>query len=244
MITKSDPESLALPSIPTAGESPLKLPVDAEHVGIRLALPILAIVGLIIGFMVGQTITRLIDDALSSLCLGLPLALIGLVVFTQLGERIVKPRWPSGRRLLLDSSQLVFLDKRRQATTFHWAGPLDFYAWYFPVAKRRTRVQRGWYCTAIQLQQNEQPMTFYTFFDPEKTASLPHFKDWFVKLRKRSELDDVKTFDPRLATQITRLHKMENERWLHGGELSNQDFLTLMQMVERHGRYGFGNAEK
>ena len=209
--------------------------------GVRLALPVLAIVGLIIGFIVGQMMTRLIDDALNTLCLGIPMALVGLVIFAQLGERIVKPRWPSGRRLLLDSSQLVFVDRRKAETTLRWADSLDFYAWYFPVVKRRTRVQRGWYCTALQLQQHEQSMTFYTFLDPEKTSNVPHFKDWFVKLRKRRELDDVKAFDPRLATQINRLHKMENERWLHGGELSNQDFLTLMQMVERHGRYGFGN---
>ncbi|MBZ0316523.1 MAG: hypothetical protein K8L91_08905 [Anaerolineae bacterium] len=227
--------------VPTAGETPLKLAVDAEHVGIRLAMPLLAIAGLIIGFMVGQMITRLIDETLSSLCLGIPLALIGLVIFTQIGERIIKPKWSSGRFVLLDSSQLLFRDKRRKETTFYWANPFDFYTWHFPIAKRRTRVERGWYCAAVQLQQNEQTVTLYTFLDPDKASDIPHFKEWFVKLRKRKEMDDVKAFDPRLAAQLTRLHKMENERWLHGGELSNQDFLTVMQLVERHGRYGFGS---
>lgn len=239
MTTK--PESFHIPPLPTAGEAPLKLPIDAEHIGIRLTMPLLAIVGLILGFIVGQILTRMIDEALSSLCLGIPLALVSLVIFTQIGERIIKPRWPSGRFILLDSSYILFRDKHHEETTFHWADPLDFYAWYFPVAKRRTRVERGWYCTAIQLQQHEQTMTFYTFLDPDKTSNVPHFKEWFVKLRKRKEMDDVKAFDPRLATQITRLHKMENERWLHGGELSYQDFLTLMQLVERYGRYGFGS---
>lgn len=230
-----------IPSIPTAGEPPLKLTVDAEHVGIRLAMPLLAIAGLIIGFMLGQVITRMMDETLSSLCLGIPLALVGLVIFTQIGERIIKPKWPSGRFVLLDSSQLLFRDKRRKETTFSWADPLDFYTWYFPIAKRRTRVERGWYCAAVQLQQNEQTVTLYTFLDPDKASEVPHFKEWFIKLRKRKEMDDVKAFDPRLAAQLTRLHKMENERWLHGGELSNEDFLTVMQLVERHGRYGFGS---
>ncbi|MBI5931848.1 MAG: hypothetical protein HY862_21240 [Chloroflexi bacterium] len=243
-MTKSKSEPFVMPSIPSVpmpGEPPLKLQVDAEHAGIRLLMPLLAVAGLIVGFMLGHTITRLIDDTLSSVCIGLPSAFIMLVIFTQIGERVIKPKWPSGRSVSLDSNQILFVDKHHQETVFLWANPLDFYAWHFPVVKRRTRVQRGWYCIAVQLQQKEQHITLYTFIDPEKTSAVPHFKDWFIKLRRRREMDDVKTFDPRLAAQITRLHKMENERWLHGGELSNQDFLTLMQLVERHGRYGFGS---
>lgn len=235
------PDHLDLPPIPTAEEPPLKLVVDPEHVGIRLLMPILAIGGLILGFILGQTLTPLIDEALSGLCLALPLALILLVIFTQIGERVIKPRWSSGRRVSLNTTEMVFIDKRHQTTTFHWAKPVDFYGWYFPVAKRRTRVQRGWYCTALRLQQDEKPLTLYAFFHPDKTSDIPKFKSWFIQLRKRQALDEVKAIDPRLAAQITRLQKMETERWLYGGEISNQDFLTLMQIVELYGRYGFGN---
>lgn len=232
-------ENFASAAIPTAGEPPLKLVVDAEHLGIRFLMTVLAIGGLVVGAVIGQILAPMIDEALNNLCLVIPLAIVALVAFTQLGERVIKPRWSSGRSILLDSGQIILEDKRRRKkTTFEWMYPVEFHAWYFPVAQRRTRVQRGWYCTALRLQQNEQQIIVYTFLDPAKTNQIPHFKDHFIQLRKRKELVSIKTLDARLAAQLTRLYKMEKEREQQGGELSIHDFSLVWQAVERYGKQG------
>jgi hypothetical protein len=239
MNANSENFALAESALPTAGEPPAKLVVDAEHLGVRFLMTALAIGGLVVGAVIGQILAPMIDEALNSLCLVIPLAIVALVVFTQLGERVIKPRWSSGRSILLDSGHITLEDKRRgKKTTFEWMYPVEFHTWYFPVAQRRTRVQRGWYCTALRLQQNEQQIIVYTFLDPAKTNQVPHFKDHFIQLRKRKELESIKTLDARLAAQLTRLYKMEKERERYGGELSNHDFSLVWQAVERYGKQG------
>jgi hypothetical protein len=83
--------------IPEITDSPIHMTVDAEHIGIRTAMPILAIVGLIGGFILGGIIAPLIDDAFSTMCMSLIGAIAGLVILTQIGERVVASHQREGQ---------------------------------------------------------------------------------------------------------------------------------------------------
>jgi hypothetical protein len=235
------PTPLVIPRVPLPGEPPLKMLVDTEHFGIRIMMTVFAFGGLGLGFVIGQVLAAAIDPTFSSLCLAIPLAIVAMVGLTQLGERVIKPRWTSGRTVYLDSAALQLEDRRRgarQETIIRWLDGVDVQAWYFPVTKRRTRVQRGWLCTSIQLRQGDQTIMLYAFLNPAVAQAMPRFKDWFVRLRKRKELDALQTFDPRLSVQMTRLRQLEGERWRDGAELSGEHFLAVMSMVEHYGRQG------
>jgi hypothetical protein len=214
--------------------------VDAEHIGIRTAMPILAVVGLLGGFILGGIIAPLIDNALSTMCMSLFGAVAGLVILTQIGERAIKPLWHSSRSAIVDTSNLTIIDYRRRPkheTTIQWHHAFDVQAWYFEVPNRKSRVSKGWYCTSVRLIQDQEKLIFYTFMSPEEAQSIPHFSDWFVHLRKKKEREELATSDPHQAAIQDRHRKLEKLRWDDGAELKIEDFLALMNLVARHGQY-------
>jgi len=226
--------------IPEITDSPTQMTVDAEHIGIRTTMPILAIGGLIGGFILGGIIAPLIDDALSTMCMSLIGATAGLVILTQIGERVVKPMWNSGRSLTVDTSNLALIDHRRRPkheTTIYWRDVFDVQAWYFEVPTRKSRVSKGWYCTSVRVIQDQEKLIFYTFMSPEEAQSLPHFSDWFIHLRKKKERQELSSSDPHQAAIQERYRKLEGLRWNDGAELKIEDFLALMNLVAQHGRY-------
>lgn len=219
-------------------DTPVRMVVDAEHVGIRTIMPVLAVAGLIGGFVLGNLVAPLVDEALSSLCLSLIFAAIGLVTLTYVGERFIKPLWSSGRVILVDRSRLQLLDKRRkppQESTIEWDNPLQVQAWYFEVPTRRSRVPKGWYCVSIRLVQDEQKLILYSFLKPEAAEeSVPRFNDWFVKLFPKKEREQIT--DVQKAARQERFRRLEDHRWHDGAELSAEDFLVVMTQVDRHGQ--------
>lgn len=232
------PADKPLVSITEVGDSPVQMPIDSEHIGIRTLMPLLAIAGLVGGFVLGSIIAPMIDEALSGLCVSLFMAVIGLLVVTQLGERLIKSHWTSGREVEVDRSQLALVDKRRRDApqlTLRWHEGVGIYAWYFIVPTRRSRVPKGWYCTAIRLVQGEQQMILYAFLSPEVAHSLTHFTDWFVHLHNKKEREQMSVTDVRASAEQERFRRLESHRWFDGAELNAADFLAVMQLVDRHG---------
>ncbi len=222
----------------TITDTPLELAVDAEHIGVRTAIPLLAVLGVVGGIILGSVIAPQIDEALSTLCVSLILAVVGLVTFTYFGERLVKRFWTSGRTLLVDLSQITLLDKRKKPTvetTLHWPNGIGIQAWYFIVTMGRSRVQKGWYCVSLRLLQRDQSMIIYTFLSPETAQSLEHFTDWFVHLRPRQEREDLSVGDPHFAAQQERFRRLESHRFYEGAELAAEDFLAVIELVNQHG---------
>ncbi len=221
-------------------DNPTQMTVDAEHIGIRTAMPLLAIAGIIGGFILGGIIAPLLDEALSSLCMSLIGATAGLVILTQIGERVIKPLWGSGRNVTVDTSQLALIDRRRKPQkekVIQWNDELGVQAWFFEVPTRKSRVSKGWYCTSVRLMQKQEDMIFYTFISPENAQSIPHFSDWFIHLRKKKERQELANADPRQAAEQERYRKLEDMRWNDGAELKVEDFLAVMNLVGKHGEH-------
>lgn len=214
--------------------NPIHLSVDTEHIGIRTIMPILAFAGLAGGFILGQLIAPIIDAALSSLCLSVFFSLAGLVIALFFGERIIKPRWTSGRYINLDSHQLNLVDNRKkpsQQTLIRWHDELTTQAWYFVVPTRRSRVPKNWYCTSVRLVQDETEMILYSFVSPDTAKALPYFAEHFVRLYSKKEREEKLGQNVQWSAEQERLRRYEGQRWHDGAELAPEDFLGILALL-------------
>ncbi len=220
------------------GDTPTQMVVDAEHVGIRTVMPMLAVAGMIGGFVLGRVVAPMIDPSFDSLCLSLVFAVMGLVGLFYVGDRIIKPMWSSGRGLEVDNSHLVLRDWRRKPvkeTVLQWNDDLKVQAWYFEVPTRRSRVPKGWYCVSVRLVQDELNLILYTFMKPEEAeAKVAQFSEWFMKLLPKKERELIT--DTAKAARQERFRRLEGQRWYDGAELKAEDFLAVMALITQHGR--------
>lgn len=209
-----------------------RIPVDVEHLGIRIMVPLLAGAALLLTFVLGPVVLDIFglqDTLLSGLVLPVAIALAVAVAYGS--DRFLKQRWPSGREILVNDEALVLRDKKQPEQVIAWNGRVNLLTWRFVVA-RRGRIPKGYYCLAFQLIQDEDLVTVYTFCDPK------HFEDIedherFTPLASRKTLKDD-TLSLRAAGQQRRLLQAEDERWQHGAELTLEDFRTLWALVCEH----------
>jgi hypothetical protein len=237
MVNKATTDTGNPPPVYEIGDATLEVNVDAEHIGIRTLMPLLAIGGFIGGIILGGLLAPLIDES-GSLCFGIGLGLVAAVLLLQFGERVIKPRWGSGRKLHVDRSQLVLHDTRAKPpteTVIKWQAGVNVLAWYFIVPTGRSRVPKGWYCTAVRLTQDEQTIILYSFIKPEIAEQLPHFNDWFFHLRDKKEREAIAERDPQQGAKQERYRRLENERWNNGAELTDIDFRSIMELVAEYG---------
>ncbi len=237
------------------------IPVDTEHLGIRLFVPIVTVASLVGGYILGAAVLNLVLPNASGICLGIPMALIFTAVILQIVEKIVKPRWHSGRHIVLDD-QLALVDTRRgknKSLVFNWTKSTDVVAWYFEVhTKRKSRVPQGWYCTSLRLVQEDTTAIIYTFMSPEDAREMAGFSRHFTLLERQksgglSQANLNKTdkqqkrqasgrlsqaslnkTDFQLSAQQRRLRNYENERWEDGAEVASEDFLRIIATVFSH----------
>ncbi len=205
------------------------LAVDAEHLGIRVVVPLLAFVVLLVVVFVGPS---LLDS------LGLYSSVVGLLLIpgaigaaigaAYVGDRLLKRYWPSGRELLFDERNLVLKNKRQPARVIRLDVRVNLLTWRFVVA-RRGRVPKGFLCLSIQVLQDEQEITLYTFYDPKKTDAIKDL-DSFTLLASRKMMNDER-LSLRVAGEQRRLLQAEDTRWESGAELSPADFLALWQAL-------------
>ena len=215
--------------------APLRLKVDSEHVGIRTLMPILGAIGLIGGFILGGLIARQIDESLSTSCVGAVTAIIGVAVMLQLGDKVIKRLWTSGRELQIEHHALRLINRKEQVE-MQWSQGLGIQAWFFEVPTRRARVPKGWYCTSVRLTQNDEKIILYSFLSPEHAQSLHYFNEWFIHLRNKKEREAMGQQDARWLTQQERFRRLEGDRWFTGAELAPEDFLGVMELVYEHGQ--------
>jgi hypothetical protein len=209
---------------------PRRITVDAEHLGIRLLLPLLLVGGGIWGYTLGSMLIHQLDSALQGACLGVPLAVVLAVVLVQIGEKIIKPRWHSGRYLELSDTTLVLVDQRRNRADSAFV--LDEYllvtGWYFVVPTRKNRVPKGWLCTSWHLQQSDYEAVIYAFLDPASVASFPNIETHFTQLASSKKKDGVANLqDARELALQKRLRELERMRWNSGAEVIPADFLAI-----------------
>lgn len=218
---------------------PMTIPVDLEHIGIRITLPILAIASGVGGFVLGTIITPLIDESLGSLCLSMIFALGGLIFVPQLVEPILKRFWSSGRQIELDETGLIVKVRRKNKDTLHffWGQPLNLTAYYWEVETRKSRVKRGWFCVAVQATQSEQELIVYCFISPDSATDIVGFRDYFFHLLPKQAREEMTNIDPRAAATQERYRRLESHRWFDGAEVSEEHFMILLQKFQEHGSF-------
>ena len=207
-----------------------RYPLDVEHLGIRIAVPLLALVALLLAWWLVPMLLEALG--LRSTLVGflqLPLIVGAAIGGAYLGDRLLKGRWLSGRELRLDDASLVMQEKDGTQKHIAFDERVNVLAWRFTVA-RRGRVPKGYVCLALQFLQDEQLVTFYSFVNPKQVDSLPNVEA-FTPLAGRSTLKDER-LNMRVAGQQRRLLQAEDERWRQGGELTPDDFADLWARLQ------------
>jgi hypothetical protein len=209
-----------------------RLPVDAEHLGIRIAVPLFAIVAFIVVLWLGPILFSVFNlaDSVVGLVV-LPLAIAAAIGGSFLADRVLKSVWPSGRELLVDEHYLVFRQGRNSDIVLTWDDRVNALCWRFTIS-RRGRVPKGYFCLALQFIQDEDQITAYTFYNPQHIDELQK-ADAFTPLVPRKSLEDDR-LSMRVAAQQRRLLQAENDRWESGAELEPDDFVKLWQIIQEH----------
>ncbi len=219
-------------NLPT-GDQTYVMPLDVEHVGIRLGLPILAVVGFIAGYAITLGLTSAIQAEAPSGCLAVIVGVIASIASILLGDYSFKRFWPSHRTLLVDQEGLRMRDERRgrrRELRIEWDRRINPLAWRFSVKRGSARVPKGWIMLGLQLLQDEQLLTLYAFLSPQEAEALPIYEH-FTLLLSRSI--DTSQMNVRLQAEQRRLLKAEDERWRDGAEVRHDDFLILVDIITR-----------
>ncbi|PJF42500.1 MAG: hypothetical protein CUN55_09980 [Phototrophicales bacterium] len=213
---------------------PREILVDSEHIGIRVLIPFLGLLGFFSGIVLVNLIQPALGDLVGGWCLALGAGGILSILFVQLGERVIKPLWPSGRYLTLASDGITIhyrnTSKKHLERQFYWH-EVDFHSWYWEVETRKTRIPRGWYCVAFRLSTEEHHLIVYAFMPKTEAEALPRFKERFVHLLPKKAREELATTDPRTSATQTRYKQFESQRWFEGAEVSATDFALILEVA-------------
>lgn len=228
--------------MPDAAVSPVAIfPVDVEHAGIRLALPVIIIVG---GLIVYIALLPLVTSALKSASgasdgsgvLTFIIAFVGALGIGALAERLLKRTWPSGRSVRIDLQALHLQDLRRNAgradTSINLSERVNALTWRFTVKRSSPRAPSGWTMLACQLSQENAQVIMYAFLSPKALAALPT-ANCFTVLAEQKVISDGK-LPLREQSEQRRLIAAENNRWQDGAELQPNDFTRVLTILAPH----------
>jgi hypothetical protein len=222
-------------SLITADSAPRSLPVDVEHVGIRLAVPAAAFVGLVVLYVALSALfsTGESDEAFGCVIFGL--AGGGALGVGAVADRVLKRIWPSKRRVVIDAEGIRLTDRRKgadQQISIRWAHRINALGWRFTVKRGSARIPKGWIMLGCQLIQDDVAMILYTFA-PAKEADESRYAG-FIQLVLRSVINKGE-LPLREANRQRRLLRLEDERWEDGAELRHADFAFLIDTLARYG---------
>ena len=209
----------------TKTDNSIQFPVDPEPFGFRLTLVLILIVGIIIGYL-------LINTLLSSSGLNI-IAIIGGILFGALilqgAERLLKSYWKSNRfvRITTDEIALININSNEVYRSLSASQQINVYMWYFEITKR-ARAPKGWYVVSIALEQDDIYLPIFALMAPDDFNSL---KRSFTKLKPKNT-DASGDRDLRLAGQQRRLYIAESARGLEGSEMLKTDFEQYIEALE------------
>ncbi len=207
-------------------------PIDVEHPGIRLALPVMIVIGFIVGYLLTSSVLRIVNGDLAVGCFPVVGGIIFSLIASAAGDNLLKRIWPSGRSLSVDPDGMELRDRRKgKPPSLHiaWSQRVNALAWRFTVKRGSARIPKGWIMLGLQLLQDESMLTLYTFM-PEKAATALHEYAAFQLLAPRAQLESNE-LPLREKIEQRRLHKAEDERWEDGAELRRQDFQLLLDVL-------------
>lgn len=207
----------------------LTLPVDPEHAALRVTVLLSFLIVTVVGYLV---VDRLAPQQGFINLLGLIIGLVAGTIIIQILDRVLKKTWPSGRVVEIDNHQ-IRLSKGGQAQfTIDGSQHVNVLMWRFEIT-RRARAPKGWYVVSLALNQEDEYLTVYTFMSAKDFDALA-FKDEFVPLTSTKGQKNDATQDLRAAGQERRLRTAESFRWMSGGELSKEEFVTLIEALQQH----------
>lgn len=207
--------------------------LDAEHGGIRFAVPLLALVIFALIYIgVNSIQTEQTRDYVG--CLAFGLAAVGSVGLTFLADKVLKVIWPSPKRLLISDVNMTYQDQRKpdSTITLRFGERINALTWRFTVKRGSARVQRGWEMLGVQLTQDETRLTLYTFMNPKQAAKVRLYSI-FTPLASRAALDKGE-IPLREAAAQKRLLSAEDERWRDGAELEHKHFEEMLDLLTPH----------
>jgi hypothetical protein len=207
--------------------------IDAEHAAVRWLVLLLTGGLVVLVHLVGTALVRRMAVGVSSECIVLPLDVVALVAGGLTIESVLKRLIPSRRSATLSDQALVVRDERHHPphiTRIAWDKMVNVKAWRFTVS-RRARVQKGWYCMAVYLLQDDEEVVFYAFLPPHEAETILHDHQ-FARLRPRQEIKS--STDLNTVAEQRRLLKLEDARWNDGAEISKEDFKALLESLRQH----------
>lgn len=223
---------------------------DAEHNGIRVAVPFILFLGLCLGFyLLDYGLSALfpaMDSTVLLACVGaLPVGLLLALA----GETMLKRVWRSGRGLILATDEIAFTTRPGQAEHIERSKTVNLTLWYFslsgyPRGGRERRVSANWYCFAGRVQQDDSRLTVYCYASPkQRDAWVARFDFHRIEpaelydksLRSRMTLPTRPELPPEvIAGDDGRYWLAERSRWEEGLELTPKDFERLIVEIQSY----------
>jgi len=231
------------------------LHADKEHKGIEIVVPLVMVTaGILIFLVIDAWLLRPLLSG-SDLDGFRPLSrwVISIVLGVLIGagvELILKRVWPSGRLLKLDDRHLTAQEKDVAEISIEWGQRVNVLRWQylmsgFPRGGRERRVPNGHFLMAVRLLQDEQEVIAHCYVPPKKNVTVPGYR-YFASvdmaaqysggvLKRLSRPERPIVNKELLASQTGQVWAAEKERWRKSLELEFEDFVVLMDAVERYG---------
>lgn len=205
--------------------------LDAYHTGIRMVVLLSMVVGAVIGSLLLPQIIAWLRLPIYPIWAGLVGSLVLLIAFGSIAENIARKYWPSRKQVIVADNTLSLVNRNQQPIQLSRTDPISRTRWYFVIPRKRGTVEKGSYCTAVHLTQEDRFIVLYAFMSPDQASQLP---DWstFEQLQARimpkqgavsSEQDD-----PQSA-----LREKESQRWQAGAEMTPDDFARFLTALNR-----------
>lgn len=237
-----------------ASPDSIVLHADQEHGGIQFTIPLIMLAAGVVTFLFVDSL--LLEPLLAGgnlndyrMALRIVLSIVLGIAVGGVAETILKRVWMSGRWLCLESDGLVYGDKEQQAHKIAWKKRVNVYRWYysmrgFPRGGRERRVPADHLMVACRLLQDDLSLVVHAYLSPRRARAHPGFAS-FTELNiaelhstsflKRYTVPERPRIPPSLLTgKQGQLWLAEKERWSASFELTPNDFMTLVDALERH----------
>jgi hypothetical protein len=210
---------------------PLTFPVDKEHGALRFSVVVIFLVCWFITYLIFNALIP--NEGLNLIAIIISFALTALA--TQQIEQGLKRRWPSGRTVQIDHSNIQLADKNGTQQQIDPNKQVNVLMWRFTI-KRRSRVPKGWLMVACALEQEEAYLPVYTFMSSEQFDLLKAANHFTVLVSQKESANKKGTAqtDLRLAGEQRRLHTAENARWMTGAEMTTEDFQSYIRRLQEY----------
>jgi hypothetical protein len=207
--------------------------VDAEHGALRLAILVAFAISWGLAFIVVSAIVP--GQGLN--LLAILLSFVAAYVISLLLERTLKGRWHSGRVVEIDTNGVRMTEKGTVQEEMRADQNVKVLLWRFDINKR-ARVPKGWSMLACALQDDDRFLPVYTFMSPSMLEQYEQ-RDRFKRLASKKDkpaaatqsLREDASSSLRLAGEQRRLAEAEQHRWMHGAEMTVDDFKAYLSLI-------------